>query len=76
MKGSAMKKKRDKTPTETVGNFEFTVRFATSSTPEAAERWERRAEALTAWLLSLWEQEQEAKAGQKHDGPSGSPGTK
>jgi hypothetical protein len=71
-----MRKKRNKTPTEKVGDYEFTVRFAASSTPEAAERWERRAEALAAWLLSLWEREQEAKNEQKDNGPSKSPGTK
>jgi hypothetical protein len=41
---------------EQVGKFEMTLVCAESS-PEAAERWARRAEALAAWLLSEWQRE-------------------
>lgn len=45
---------------EHVGQFEFKVEVA-EATPEASERWNRRAEVLAAWLLDEWRrQHQEA----------------
>jgi hypothetical protein len=41
---------------EKVGNYEFVVRFA-DETPESRRRWEQRSEALAAWLLALWQQQ-------------------
>ena len=41
---------------EQVGKFEMTSVCAEPS-PEAAERWALRAEALRAWLLAEWERE-------------------
>jgi hypothetical protein len=43
--------------TECVGGFEMRVTIAEPS-PEAAERWEQRIEALTAWLLTEWQRQQ------------------
>ena len=40
-----------------VGNIEMAVRFA-PPTPENQEKWDRRAEALAAWLLAQWERQQ------------------
>lgn len=74
-----MKKKRKKGLTETVemvGDYEFTVRFAETSTPEAEERWARRSEVLARWLLDMWKREQAVKAAQENAGPSRPPGTK
>ena len=42
---------------ERVGNIRMTVRAA-PRTPENQERWDRRHEALAAWLLAQWEREQ------------------
>ena len=39
--------------TERVGKFEFTVEFAEPS-PQSRRRWDRRSDALTAWLLAEW----------------------
>lgn len=46
--------------TKRVGNIEMAVRFV-PATPEAQEKFDRRADALAAWLLALWEREQKAK---------------
>lgn len=46
----------DAPQTERVGQFDLAVVCAKSS-PEAAARWARRAEALAAWLLSEWQRE-------------------
>ena len=43
-----------------VGNIEMEVRFA-PPTPENQEKFDRRAEALAAWLLAQWERQQQAK---------------
>jgi len=40
-----------------IGDFEFSVRYATPS-PEARERWTNRVEILSRWLLHEWEEEQ------------------
>jgi len=40
-----------------IGNIEMEVRFA-PPTPENQEKFDRRAEALAAWLLRQWEREQ------------------
>jgi hypothetical protein len=42
---------------EKVGNYEFTVRFG-EDTPESRRRWERRSEALAAWLYAQWQSQQ------------------
>lgn len=50
-----------KDATERVGPLELRVEVA-ETTAEVARRWERRAEALAAWLLSEWEREQQEEA--------------
>jgi len=42
---------------ERVGNITMKVRAA-PRTPENQERWDRRHEAMAAWLLAQWEREQ------------------
>jgi len=41
---------------ERIGKLDFTVEQAEQS-PESRRRWDRRADALTAWLLSEWRRE-------------------
>lgn len=41
---------------EKVGNYEFVVRSAVE-TPESRRRWEQRSEALAAWPLAMWRQQ-------------------
>jgi len=43
-------------PAEKVGQLEFRVVVA-EPTPESKQRWSRRAEVLTAWLLAEWRRE-------------------
>jgi len=43
--------------THRVGRFEFEV-VADERTPEVEQRWARRSEAITKWLLAEWEREQ------------------
>jgi len=43
--------------TARIGKFEFTVERAEYN-PATQRRWDRRAEALTAWLLAEWRREQ------------------
>ena len=43
-------------PVESVGQLGMAVICADPS-PEAAERWSRRSEALADWLLSEWQRE-------------------
>lgn len=47
----------DKPQTHRVGRIEFEV-VATDRTADGEERWSRRSEAITAWLLAEWEREQ------------------
>jgi len=47
----------DEQVAERVGQFEFTVERAEYN-PATQGRWDRRAEALTAWLLAEWRREQ------------------
>jgi hypothetical protein len=42
--------------TERVGTFEMCVKVG-KPTAESQERWERRVEALTAWLVNQWQHE-------------------
>ena len=42
---------------ETVARMAMAIAPAESS-PEAAERWARRAEILAQWLLAMWRREQ------------------
>ena len=71
-----MAKKRDKDPVECVekvGKYEFIVCFG-EPTPESAARWDRRSDALFAWLMDRWKREQAVKARQAEgtrNGPSG-----
>jgi len=44
--------------TERVGQVDLAVALAEPS-PEGAPRWARRAETLTAWLLTEWQREHE-----------------
>jgi len=51
-----MAKTRDRAPVECVekvGKYEFTVCFG-EPTPESTKRWERRSDALFAWLMEQW----------------------
>jgi hypothetical protein len=41
---------------ERVGRFDMAVACAELS-PEAAERWARRAEVLARWLLAAWKKD-------------------
>jgi hypothetical protein len=41
---------------ERIGKFKFSIRRA-EDTPDTRERWARRSEALTAWLLAEWRRE-------------------
>jgi len=41
---------------ERVGRFTLTVTEAEDS-PESRQRWERRSDALAAWLMSEWQRE-------------------
>ena len=41
---------------ERIGKLDFTVERVQQS-PESRRRWDRRADALTAWLLSEWRRE-------------------
>ena len=47
----------DEQVAERIGKFEFTVERAEYN-PATQRRWDRRAEALTAWLLAEWRREQ------------------
>lgn len=42
---------------EMVGGFRMRIMMA-EPTPESRARWERRGDALAAWLVSEWEREQ------------------
>ena len=42
--------------TERVGNIEMRV-VAGEHSPESEQRWSRRAEAITNWLLAEWRRE-------------------
>lgn len=46
---------------EHIGPVEMTVNSAVPGA-EAAQRWEQRAAALTAWLLAEWQQAQQEAA--------------
>jgi len=46
----------DEQLTERVGKFDFTVERA-EDRPESKRRWDRRIDALTAWLLEEWRRE-------------------
>lgn len=46
---------------ERIGQFEMTVVVAEPS-PDAEQRWERRADALAAWLLAEWQRERQEAA--------------
>jgi hypothetical protein len=50
-----------KDATECVGALTMRVEVA-PPTPEAAQRWQQRADALTAWLLAEWQREQRKEA--------------
>lgn len=50
-------------PSERVGRFDMSVIRAELS-PEAAERWARRAEVLARWLLAAWEKERQGGGGE------------
>jgi hypothetical protein len=53
--------------TETIGKFTFSVAFGEPA-PEARSRFERRVDALTAWLLAQWrKQHQEGRHGDASD---------
>ena len=45
-----------KDATERVGKFEMRVGRG-NPTPESKERWTRRVDALSAWLLAEWRRE-------------------
>ncbi|MBI1370751.1 MAG: hypothetical protein GC162_19100 [Planctomycetes bacterium] len=55
----------DEDVTERVGNIEMRIRFG-EPTPESRERWERRSEALAAWLLDRWHEEQRRRAAERN----------
>lgn len=42
---------------EVVGGYAMSVAIAPSS-PDAAQRWNQRAEVLAQWLLSEWQRKQ------------------
>jgi hypothetical protein len=44
--------------TDRVGKFAMRV-VPAERTPESEERWARRSEALAAWLLARWRQQQQ-----------------
>ena len=46
----------DEQVTERIGKLDFVVEFA-EERPETRRRWDRRADALTAWLLAEWKRE-------------------
>jgi hypothetical protein len=39
-----------------VGQFEFRI-VCGEETPESREQWERRGEAIAAWLLARWREQ-------------------
>jgi hypothetical protein len=47
--------------TECVGQFDMRVEAAEPAS-QTLERWNRRAEALAAWLLAEWQREQKEAA--------------
>lgn len=47
----------DAEPVETVARIAMTI-VSAEPTPEAEERWARRAEILAAWLVAAWRLEQ------------------
>jgi hypothetical protein len=47
--------------TERVGQLDFAVRRGDPG-GESADRWDRRVDALTAWLLAEWRREQKGVA--------------
>ena len=51
-----------KSPHRRVGRFDMSVACAELS-PEAAERWARRAEVLARWLMAEWERERQGGGG-------------
>lgn len=50
-----------KDATDCVGALTMRVEVA-PPTPEAARRWQQRADALAAWLLAEWQREQRKEA--------------
>lgn len=50
---------------ERVGNIEMRVRFGERS-PESDERWQRRSEALAAWLIEQWQREQRRRMAERN----------
>lgn len=46
---------------ERVGPLEMRVEVA-AATPESEQRWERRTEALTAWVLAEWQRDRKEAA--------------
>ncbi len=50
--------KDDELLTRRIGKLDFTVERA-EHTGESQQRWDRRAEALTAWLLAEWQRERQ-----------------
>jgi len=47
--------------TERVGQIDMTGANAPPD-PDAAQRWQQRADALAAWLLAEWQREQRKEA--------------
>ena len=48
-----------------IGKFTFEVRAAEPS-DDANERWQRRTDALAAWLMAEWEREQRQRAAERN----------
>lgn len=46
----------DERVAERVGTFDFTIEQA-EERPETKRRWDRRVDALAAWLLEEWRRE-------------------
>lgn len=55
---------------EVVGGYALSVAIAPSS-PDAAQRWNQRAEVLAQWLLSEWQRKQSRPVIPSRDGADG-----
>ncbi len=48
--------KEDEAVVQRIGDYEFRV-VRGEETPESRERWQRRSEAIAAWLLARWREQ-------------------
>lgn len=54
----------DAVPRHRVGKFEFEVRPVEDT--DGGDRWQRRSDALTRWLLAEWQREQRRQMAERN----------